>query len=230
MAVHVTAFLSSVSPSGITEPGGRVGSLQQYPPSKERSCPCTPFAACVPNNSGKQLAPTCRLFGNRLGLFRPAYKAVLMLDVLKGRTTEAESPFCECNWLTDQAAYLEDAERLGRIADFYSSVVSGYDTSWRLLKTAAFKKSLICHREDKCVSLFVTFVSCFRREVSIIIRLIKITLKTNVDFLHQCLQKLALDLGADAKAFNISVLSFLGRTDRYIKNKQQGWQNFTGRR
>lgn len=58
--------------------------------------------------------------------------------------------------------------------------------------------------------------------MSIIIRLIKITLKTNVDFLHHCLHKLALDLDSDAKEFNISVLSLLERKDRCIENIQQG--------
>lgn len=69
------------------------------------------------------------------------------------------------------------------------------------------------------MSLFVTYVSCFRREVPIIIRFIKITLKINVDLLHHCLHKLALNLDCNAKEFNISVLCLLEREDRYIKNK-----------
>lgn len=87
---------------------------------------------------------------------------------------------------------------------------------------AAFKKSLICHLQEKRVTLSVTCVSCFCREVSIIIGLTKIILKTNVDFLHYFLHKLALDLESDAKEFNISVFSLLEQEDRYIKNKQQG--------
>lgn len=68
------------------------------------------------------------------------------------------------------------------------------------------------------MSLFVTYVSCFCREVSIIIRLIKVTLKTNVDFLH-CLHKLTLDLDSEAKKFNMSVLFLSKREDSYMKNK-----------
>lgn len=98
-----------------------------------------------------------------------------------------------------------------RITGFYSSVASHCDTSHSLLKTAAFKKSLICHQEGKGMPLFVTWASCFCREVSIIIRLIKITFKTNVDFLH-CLHKLALDLDSEAKKFNLSVLFWRRRT------------------
>lgn len=73
----------------------------------------------------------------------------------------------------------------------------------------------------------VTCVSFFCREVSIIIELIKIILKTNVDFLHNCLCKLALGLESDAKEFNKSVFSLLEQ-DRYIKNKHYSWQNFPG--
>lgn len=87
---------------------------------------------------------------------------------------------------------------------------------------AAFKKSLICHLQEKHVTLSVTCVSPFCRGVSIIIGLTKIILKTNVDFLHYCLHKLALDLESDAKEFNISVFSLLEQEDRYIENKQQG--------
>lgn len=99
---------------------------------------------------------------------------------------------------------LKDREK---ITDFYSYAVSCSDMSRSLWKAATFKKSLICHQGEKCLSFFVTYVSCFCREVSITIRLIKITLKTNVDFFH-CLQKLTLDLDSDTKKFNIAVLFF----------------------
>ena len=105
-----------------------------------------------------------------------------------------------------------------RIPSLCSYAVSHYDTSHSLLKMAAFKKSLICHQEETCMSLFVTYASCFCREVSIIIRLIKTTFKTNVNFLH-CLHKLSLDLNSDAEKFNISVHFLCKREDSYIKNK-----------
>lgn len=97
-----------------------------------------------------------------------------------------------------------------RITDLPSYIVSPCDPFCSLSKVAAFKKSLICHKEEECISLFVTYESCFCREVSIIIGFIKITLKTNVDFLHHFLHKLALNLHSDAKEFNISVLCSFG--------------------
>lgn len=63
------------------------------------------------------------------------------------------------------------------------------------------------------MSLFVTYVSCFCREVSIIIRLIKITLKTNVDFLH-CLHQLTLDLTPRLR--NLIYLSSFFRRGRTV--------------
>jgi hypothetical protein len=88
------------------------------------------------------------------------------------------------------------------------------------LEGGSFQKVINLPPGGEMHALFVTCVWCFCRKMSIIIGLIKITLKTNVDFPHHRLHRHALDLDSDAEEFNISVLSLLEEEDRYIKNKQ----------
>lgn len=112
------------------------------------------FAACVPNNSYKHLAPTCRLFGNQTWVVLPCLQDLPILDLLKGGKQKPKAPFVNVTDLQTKLAYLQNAERLGENCWllFFSGLLLWYFT--QPLEDGSFQKVIhLPPGGQMCISL-----------------------------------------------------------------------------